>query len=185
MKHLFANRRFLFLFAVLVFFIHNLFSQSKIPDTWQPGMQLTMSYGGGMRYYSYKLFISDTGSYLSVNEEGRVSNYKLRLGQKDLDSLLVFMRAKKFDAIKSEMSGPAHDKGSEHISLHWKDGWASAGESYMMSIAEKDRDRYLDVYWYIHSLADRTRYKIKHTPFNQGSNPEPAGNTKKYSCLWC
>lgn len=131
----------------------------SLPDSWQPGMKLTMSYGGGMRYYSYKLEITDTGSFYSVNEEGIVSKYSLSITAKDLDELLECLRKNRFDRIETLRTGHMHDKGSEKIGLSWKGNYISAGENHMSVIAEKDRRNYNNVETYIMALVHRTKQK--------------------------
>lgn len=120
----------------------SLFSQSGIPARWQTGMTLTMQYGGGMMYYSYKLLISDTGSYYLENVQGKETLLRLEISPGGRDSILSCLRKNRLDQIKSEMAGPMHDKGTETISLSWQGHYTGAGESYMMLIAEKDRERY-------------------------------------------
>lgn len=150
--------------AAMLFISCSAFSQTKLPDTWQPGMTLTQSYGGGMRYYSFKLQISDTGSFFMENVEGKVTNYKLEITQKDLDSLLAFLKKHRFDKIKGEISGPMHDKGTEHISLGWGSNYVGAGESYMMLIAEKDKADYNAIEGYLYLLRESTKKKVKNIP---------------------
>ena len=139
-------------------------SQSVIPTRWEPGMTLTMSYGGGMRYYSYKLQISDTGSYFVENVEGAVSYYRLMLTQKDLDSLAAYLSANQLDKIEMEMKGPMHDKGSENISLNWAGRYAGAGESYMMVIKEKWEKAYNNIAGYLHQIIESKKKKVKSIP---------------------
>lgn len=119
-----------------------LFSQSGIPAHWQPGMTLTLEYGGGMMYYSYKLQISDTGSYYLENVQGKETRHRLEISAGERDSILACLRKYRFDRIKTVMAGPMHDKGTETLALTWGSHSISAGESYMTLIAEKDRERY-------------------------------------------
>lgn len=139
-------------------------SQSVIPVKWQPGMTLTMSYGGGMMYYSYKLQISDTGSYFVENVQGRVSYYRLQLSPADLDSLAAQLSAQQLDKIEAEMKGPMHDKGSENISLTWGEHYEGAGESYMMVIKEKWAKAYNNICAYLYQLRESKKKKVKSIP---------------------
>ena len=151
-------------FASILFTSCSIFSQTRIPESWQPGMTLTSSYGGGMRYYSYKLQISDTGSFFIENVEGKVTNYILELTSKDLDSLLAFLRKHRLDKIKTEIRGPMHDKGTEHISLTWNGHTAGAGESYMELIADKDKEDYNAIDGYLYVLRESKKKKVNHIP---------------------
>jgi hypothetical protein len=155
-----VKKKFVVTIAAILISI-TIFSQVKIPSTWQPGMKLTMSYGGGMRYYSYKLEIKDTGSFMTIDDEGEISNYKLVTSKKDLDSLLYFLKKMHLNNIQSEITGPVDDKGTESIFLTWGDGFISTGENHMQGIAAKDRDYYSAIYNYIYSLAERTKRKVK------------------------
>lgn len=127
-------------------------SQTRIPATWQPGMKLTMSYGGGMRYYSYHTEITDTASYYEVNDGGVVTKTKLVFTQKDLNELLTFLRSHHFDKIKTAMHGITYDKGTESIALSWKDGSAIASDGSTESIAEESMDDYRAVRDFIEAL---------------------------------
>lgn len=157
------NRYWLLIVSAL-FISLSIFSQKKLPVTWQPGMKLSMSYGGGMRYYSYKLQISDTGSFFIENTEGKITNYILELNKKDLDSLLQFLNRKHFASIETEMTGPVYDKGTETISLVWGDQYVGAGESYGQAIADKYKDDYNAIGNYIDALRDRTKTKVRTIP---------------------
>jgi hypothetical protein len=148
----------------------NIFSQTKIPATWQPGMKLSMSYGGGMRYYSYKLEIKDSGSFYSVNEEGKVTNYKLNITTKDLNSLLTFLQNNRFDRIETEMKGPIYDKGSENILLSWNGHHIGAGENHMEVIADKYRDDYHEIESYIMQLVERSKQEVKELPGQESTD---------------
>ncbi|MBK6826588.1 MAG: hypothetical protein IPG86_06885 [Chitinophagaceae bacterium] len=65
-------------FALLLFscLSCSLFGQNSLPDRWEPGMTIQLTYGGGMRYYSYELQVSDTGSYYMENNEEELLNLK-------------------------------------------------------------------------------------------------------------
>lgn len=127
-------------------------------------MTLTMSYGGGMMYYSYKLQISDTSSYYMENVQGRVSYYRLELSPADLDSLAAYLSDQQLDKIEMEMKGPMHDKGSENISLTWAGHHEGAGESYMMVIKEKWEKAYNNISAYLYQLRDSKKKKVKSIP---------------------
>jgi hypothetical protein len=147
------------LFALLLFISMTIFSQPKLPSSWQPGMKLTMKYGGGMRYYSYTLEISDSGSIFTENEEGRITRYKMPLSKKELDSLLRVLHDNHFESIKTEMTGPAHDKGTETISLVWGNNYAGISEGYAQDVVEKDKGRYSTVCQYGYQLMEKTKKK--------------------------
>ncbi len=151
-------------FTAMLFVSCTVYSQSKLPATWQPGMTLHMSYGGGMRYYSFKLQISDTGSFFMENVEGRVTNFKLDLTKKDLDSLLAFMRKHRFDKIEERMTGPIHDKGTENLSISWNGQYIGVGEGYMQLIADKDWEDYGAIEGYITTLRETKKRKVKSIP---------------------
>lgn len=147
------------LVALLLFISMTIFSQSKLPSSWQPGMKLTMKYGGGMRYYSYTLEISDSGSIFTENEEGRITQYKMQLSKKELDSLLRVLHDNHFESIKTEMTGPAHDKGTETISLVWGNHYVGVSEGYAQDVVEKDKNRYSTVCQYGYQLMEKTKKK--------------------------
>lgn len=115
-------------------------------------MTLTMQYGGGMMYYSYKLLISDTGSYYLENVQGKETLLRLEISPGGRDSILACLRDNRLDQIKTEMAGPMHDKGTETIALSWQGHYIGAGENYMMLIAEKDRERYDRIQVYLHQF---------------------------------
>lgn len=145
------------LFSFVLFISVTIFSQPNIPSSWQAGMKLTMKYGGGMRYYSYTLEISDSGSIFTENEEGGITQYKMQLSKKELDSLLRVLNDNHFESIKTEMTGPAHDKGTETISLVWGNHYVGVSEGYAQDVVEKDKGRYSTVCQYVYQLMEKTK----------------------------
>lgn len=130
---------------LLPVFICTLPSQSQLPTAWQPGMTIEVSYGGGMRYYSYELLISDTGSYFMENHEGRILKTTLTLSKEELNRTLEFLREKAFDRIETEMTVPMHDKGSETITISWDHQRISKGTGHAQEIVESHKGRYLQI----------------------------------------
>jgi hypothetical protein len=142
--------------AVLIFF-STARAQQKVPAEWQPGMKLTMSYGGGMRYYSYKVEIKETGSFMFVNDGGKETTYQLAITKKDLADLLRFLREKNFDRIESEMKGMTYDKASESIALSWEGNYIGAAESSAMDIVEKFEADYSAIRIYLDKLIAKVK----------------------------
>jgi hypothetical protein len=132
-------------------------AQEKIPAKWQPGMKLSMSYGGGMQYYSYTIEITSDSSFMLVNDQGLEKKYKLILTPEQLDDILQILIKKNFSRIESEYSGFAYDKGSEDIMLSWNGKFAGAGESSAMSIKEKCRNDFREIQHYLYELALKIR----------------------------
>lgn len=141
---------FIFFFALLYSCTGS--SQSSLPDTWQPGMKLTMSYGGGMRYYSYHIEIADTGSYHEVNEEGKITRTPLKITAQDLSALLAFLKSHHLDHIKTEATGLIYDKGTESILLSWGNHTAGASDGSSSGIADKSMGDFRAIATYIQTL---------------------------------
>jgi hypothetical protein len=147
------------LFCLIVLLISSAQAQEKLPKEWQPGMTISFSYGGGMRYYSYEAVISDTASSYIVNDEGRVTHYKLNISKKQRNEILQFMRDHRFPELESELTGPTHDKGSETISLKWDGSFIDCGEGHATAIREKDKEDYSAIRNYLFSLVEKTKEK--------------------------
>jgi hypothetical protein len=140
-----------------LFFFTAAGAQQKVPAEWQPGMKFIMSYGGGMRYYSYKVEIKETGSFMFVNDGGKETIYPLVITKKELGDLLQFLREKNFDRIESEMKGMTYDKASESIGLSWGGNYIGASESSSMEIAEKYEADYSAIRIYLDKLIAKTK----------------------------
>ena len=135
----------LIILSLMPVFACTLHSQSHLPQQWQDGMTIKVSYGGGMRYYSYELLISDTGSYFMENNEGRLAKTSLALSREQLDKIMAFLRDKEFDLIQTEMTAPVHDKGTEQVTIQWGRNMISKGTGHAQEIKEAHKDRYLQV----------------------------------------
>lgn len=97
-----------------------LFAQSALPETWTDDMELKITYGGGMRYYSSELVIRANGAYSLVNEEGRIRRTELNFSRRELNELLQVLREQAFDQLKSEpRKGIIYDKGTTTTQLSW------------------------------------------------------------------
>lgn len=132
-------------------------SQSSIPSQWESGMKLTMSYGGGMRYYSYELVIKDSNSIYTENDGGKISTTALRLTVKELNDLLAALRKYRFDKIKTSREGPIYDKGTETIILEWKDHRISVSDGSMDVIAKSSVEDFAAIRKYIDELVQRVK----------------------------
>ncbi|MFN8291140.1 MAG: hypothetical protein U0U70_12865 [Chitinophagaceae bacterium] len=150
---------FIFFFALLYSCTGS--SQSSLPDTWQPGMKLTMSYGGGMRYYSYHIEIADTGSYHEVNEEGKITRTPLKITAQDLSDLLAFLKSHHLDHIKTEATGLIYDKGTESILLSWGNHTAGASDGSTTAIAEKSMGDFNAISTRVFQLVEKSKEKVK------------------------
>lgn len=107
---------------LLFFFVSckQLFAQSAIPETWTDEMELKITYGGGMRYYSSELVIRANGAYSLVNEEGRIRRTELKFSRRELNELLQVLREQAFDQLKSEpRKGIVYDMGTTTTQLSW------------------------------------------------------------------
>lgn len=124
-----------------------------IPSSWQPGMKITMTYGGGMRPFSDTVFISDALCYYSASDEGKLTHFEFTLTQKELDSLALFLRQRKFDKIR-EGAKPTftYDKGSTSILLQWSDHFAGAGTSASLELEDKQKEDFDAVRNYLDQL---------------------------------
>lgn len=155
------------LYPVLSFFAISLLlscttsSQTKLPDTWQPGMKLTMSYGGGMRYYSYNIEISDTGSFYSVNNEGTVTTSSLNITSKDLQELLALLKKHRLDRIRTETKGLIYDKGTQSIALSWSGNYIGASDGSTTAIAEKSMEDFNAISTWVFQLVEKSKEKVK------------------------
>lgn len=124
-----------------------------IPASWQPGMKITMTYGGGMRPFSDTVFISDALCWYSASDEGKLTRFEFTLTQKELDSLALFLRQRKFDKIH-EGANPTftYDKGSTSILLQWDDRFAGAGTSASLELEDKQKANFDAVRNYLDRL---------------------------------
>lgn len=139
--------------VVFLFVIISARAQEKIPTAWQAGMKLTMSYGGGMHYYSYSLEITDTGSFFMENDQGLEKKYILKLTKRQLDEILQYLIKRNFSQLKSEYKGFAYDKASESIGLSWDGKYLGATENNSKSIAERYKADFSEIQGYLYSLA--------------------------------
>lgn len=141
-------------FALLLFscLSCSLFGQNSLPDRWEPGMTIQLTYGGGMRYYSYELLVSDTGSYYMENNEGRIIKSKIHFYKDQLDNLLAFLKEQQFDQIQSELTAPMHDKGSELITIQWGQKKIAIGTGHAKEIIDAHKSRYLKVRNYLQQM---------------------------------
>lgn len=107
----------------------NSFAQ-KLPDAWPHTMKLEASYHGGMTQYSFTILITDSLSTMTeLTQKGR-KIYKKKFTQKELDTILAFLKTYRIDQIKSKMTpGITHDKGSESLTLSWDYNIVGASES--------------------------------------------------------
>lgn len=98
----------------------NTYSQSKLPDAWPADMVLKVTYGGGMRDYTSTIEIRMNGSYINIKSEDGNTNTALNFTQKELDELLRFLKANRFDRIKSAMRPDiVYDMGTTSTTLTW------------------------------------------------------------------
>lgn len=124
-----------------------------IPSSWQPGMKITMTYGGGMRPFSDTVFISDAVCYYSASDEGKLTRFEFTLTQKELDALALFLRQQKFDKIRDGAKPTfTYDKGSTSILLQWGDQFAGAGTSASLELEDKQKANFDAVRIYLDEL---------------------------------
>jgi len=150
-----TQHKFAVIFSLMIIIIActNCASQSKLPDTWQPGMVLTITYGGGMRYYSSEIAIQETGSYRLINEEGKTTRDTLTFTKKQLDDLIRFLKNKKFDQIDSNMRpGIVYDMGTTSTILQWGNNTEGVTISATQNISKSDQDNYNEIRAYIDKL---------------------------------
>lgn len=124
-----------------------------LPFGWQPGMKITMTYGGGMRPFSDTVFISDAICYYSASDEGKLTRFEFTLTQKELDALALFLRQQKFDKIRDGAKPTfTYDKGSTSILLQWADHFAGAGTSASLELEDKQKANFDAVRIYLDQL---------------------------------
>lgn len=124
-----------------------------IPANWQPGMKITMTYGGGMRPFSDTVFISDAVCYYSASDEGKLTRFEFTLTQKELDGLALFLRQQKFDKIRDGAKPTfTYDKGSTSILLQWADHIVGAGTSASLELEDKQKANFDAVRIYLDEL---------------------------------
>lgn len=124
-----------------------------IPSNWQPGMKITMTYGGGMRPFSDTVFISDAICYYSASDEGKLTRFEFTLTQKELDALARFLRQQKFDKIRDGAKPTfTYDKGSTSILLQWGDHFAGAGTSASLELEDKQKANFDAIRIYLDQL---------------------------------
>lgn len=124
-----------------------------IPSSWQPGMKITMTYGGGMRPFSDTVFISDAVCYYSASDQGKLTRFEFTLTQKELDALALFLRQQKFDKIRDGAKPTfTYDKGSTSILLQWGDQFAGAGTSASLELEDKQKANFDAVRIYLDEL---------------------------------
>ena len=157
-----ASKRLAGFFILLLFTACvNSFSQSKLPDSWPANMELKITYGGGMRYYSSTLEIKKTGSYILINEEGKETKTELAFSQKKLDELVKFLKANQFDKIKSVMRpGIVYDMGTTSTTLTWGEQVFGMSTGSSQEIPAKYQKQYSIIDNYIDTMVEK---KLKHS----------------------
>lgn len=129
------------------------FSQSSLPDTWQPGMKLTMTYGGGMRYYSSITVIQEEGSYEKVIDEGKETVTELHFTKAQLNELMRVLKANRFDKIKSDMrAGIVYDMGTSSTQLEWGNKIYGFSMGATQEIAAADQKKYQAITSYLYTF---------------------------------
>ena len=138
-----------FLFSFTIFF-SSCFSQSSLPDTWQHNMSLTMTYGGGMRYYSSTVVIREDSSYSEVDEEGKITRTQLHFTKAQLDELIKTLKTNRFDKISADMRpGIVYDMGTSTTLLNWGNKVFGYSVGATLEIPAKDEKRYQAVSAYL------------------------------------
>ncbi|MCX6317323.1 MAG: hypothetical protein NTW29_08530 [Bacteroidetes bacterium] len=119
-------KRFLVFPTAGIFVITLLFAgtslrgQNPWPDSWPAGMELRLTYGGGMRYYSSETVIRADSSYSLVNDGGREIRTALHFSQAQLDQLLSTLKDRGFYAMQSKpRPGIVYDMGTTSLRLSW------------------------------------------------------------------
>lgn len=146
----------LILLLLLILSCNGIFSQSKLPDTWQADMELKITYGGGMRYYSSETVIRLNGAYMLINEEGAEKKTALHFTQHDLDQLLKVLKTNKFDLLHSEpRMGIVYDMGTTSTLLTWGNRVSGVSIGASTFLPDKYKEQYQAVDAYIDSLLAR------------------------------
>jgi len=145
------------LFTIVISCI-NCTAQSNLPDTWQPDMVLKMTYGGGMRYYSYSIEIKETGSYRLVNDGGKETKYDLSFTKQQLDQLIQFLKTQKFDKIKSvKRDDIVYDMGTTSIILSWGKNINGASVGATETLPKADQEIFNAVRIYIEQFVGKNK----------------------------
>jgi hypothetical protein len=140
-------------FLLLFLSCNGLFSQSKLPDTWPADMELKITYGGGMRYYSSETVIRLDGGYILINEEGVEKKTALHFTQQELDKLLKVLKTNKFDLIRSEpRMGIVYDMGTTSTLLTWGNRVSGVSIGASTFLPDKYTKQFQAVDAYIDSL---------------------------------
>jgi len=144
------------LFSLFMLLAPGCSGQSKLPGNWLPGMELKISYGGGMRYYSSEIVIKETGSYRLINNEGKEKKEELIFTKKELDDLAVFLRTTSFDQIRSQdRDGIIYDMGTTSINLRVGEKIYEVSVGATRAVHEADAADYSAIRQYITQLTDK------------------------------
>ncbi len=154
------KKNYLYLAVIIALFIPGYgVAQAKIPASWQPGMKITANYSGGQSPYSYNLEITDSLSTFKLRTQNGQKNYRKTFSKEELDNILKFLSAQKFDRIKSEYTGFTHDKASQSIILSWGRESVGASQSSNQSIVESYRENFAAIEQYLQELFDKSGKK--------------------------
>ncbi len=136
-----------------------------LPDSWQPGMRLSISYGGGMRQQMDTVVIALGRSYERHQGMDNNTSFSCVFSAKELNQLLQFLKTGNFDKIKSEdRLGIVHDMGSNTILLEWGNnvlGVSSSATQLVPAMFEKDLS---DIYAYIDKMMNTKKKQGKPSP---------------------
>lgn len=151
------KKRDSFLQFIPVFFLFCLCScsngQTAIPRNWQPGMTVRYHEGGGMRYESLDILISDTGCVHTQMKEGVYITKRFNLTEAEQTSLLHFFRAQHFSRIGMyKPDDKVYDKTTIEVIVEWKNHKVSVKDSGGSFIQNRDKKRFRAVIDYLLTL---------------------------------
>ncbi len=93
----------------------------NLPGTRPEKLTIQYSLGGGMRYYSENLFISQDSCVYTINDEGAISKFYFNMTGDELDALYKVFKDNEFAKIKTRQE-EIYDRGGESIGLSWGNG---------------------------------------------------------------
>ena len=110
----------------LLLFPLGLHAQTKLPAKCPADLRLTLEHGGGMVYYSSKLYLAKDSCFFQQNNHGTETTQTFQLSEKEFETLYKSLRTHKFDKIKTEQAkGTVHDRGGKTMRIDWDKGQKS------------------------------------------------------------
>ena len=118
------------------------YTQSAIPNTWQPNMKLVKTFCCGRRPgYDSLVICLGTGKFSSTDNTNTRNKTILHFSQARLDSLLMFLNKQHFAEIKTvKRRDIVYDMGNSAIFLYWDGHVVTVEENGAEQIAEDQQE---------------------------------------------